>query len=108
MKFRKYQTGGPAPDPSQQAGAADQSQSAQPQDQGGDQGQGQGGDPLMQIAQAMAQALQANDCEGLKQAATAFLQLIQQAASQQGGDQQAQGQPVYQKKGGKMVIINRK
>ena len=110
MKFKKYQAGGTAPDPSQQQSAPAQDPNAaggQPQDGGQDNGQGGGGDPLMQIAQAMAQALQTNDCEGLKQAATAFLQLIQQAAQQQGGAEQQQGQPVYQKKGGKMVMIKR-
>jgi len=119
MKFKvKYlQEGGQmAPDPSQggaPGGAPDASQGGAP---GGDQGgqpapagaEGGGQDPLMQIAQMFATALQSQDCAALSQGAQMFLQLISQA---QGGGG-AQGappteQPVY-KSGGKFGKIQLK
>ena len=66
--------------------------------------QPQGQDPLLQIAEIMAQGLQTQNCELLAQGAQAFLMLLQQA--QGGAEQQApvgepQGEPVF-KKGGKI------
>ena len=66
--------------------------------------QPQGQDPLLQIAEIMAQGLQTQNCELLAQGAQAFLMLLQQA--QGGVEQQApvgepQGEPVF-KKGGKI------
>lgn len=91
MKIKKFQQGGPAPALQDPAMAPQ----AQPE--------AQGGDPLMEIAQIMAQGLQTQNCELLAQGAQAFLMLLQQA---QGGAEQApvgepQGEPVF-KKGGKI------
>jgi hypothetical protein len=108
MKFKvKYlQDGGqaPAPDAGAQGGAPG---GAPAPAEGGAPGAEQGGqDPLMQIAQMFAQALQSQDCAALAQGAQMFLQLLSQAQGGQGG---AEGggappeQPVYQKKGGKIV-----
>lgn len=57
-----------------------------------------GGDPLMQLAQMAAQALQSQDCQAAMAVCESFLQIVQQA---QGGAQ-PQGQPVF-KRGGKIV-----
>ena len=89
---KKYQAGGSAPMPQDPA----QQPAAQPN--GGEQ------DPLLQIAEIMAQGLQTQNCELLAQGAQAFLMLLQQA--QGGAEQQApvgepQGEPVF-KKGGKI------
>lgn len=61
----------------------------------------QGGqDPLMQIAQMAAQALQTQDCNLAMQVCQAFIQLVQQA--QGGTPAEAQGEPVF-RKGGKLA-----
>lgn len=95
MKLRKFQDGGQmvAEDPNAMAAGAPVEGGVAPAD-AGMQG---GADPLMEIAQMMAQGLQAQDCNMLAQACQAFLGLLQQA---QGGAEQAQ--PVF-KKGGKLV-----
>lgn len=89
-RIQRFQQGGPAPMPQDPA----QQSAAQPQGQ----------DPLLQIAEIMAQGLQTQNCELLAQGAQAFLMLLQQA--QGGAEQQApvgepQGEPVF-KKGGKI------
>lgn len=59
------------------------------------------GDPLMQIAQLAAQALQTQDCQAAMQVCDAFMQIVQQA--QGGAPQEApQGEPVY-RRGGTLV-----
>ena len=92
MKLRKYQAGGSTSMPQ------DPAQQPATQPNGGEQ------DPLLQIAEIMAQGLQTQNCELLAQGAQAFLMLLQQA--QGGAEQQApvgepQGEPVF-KKGGKL------
>lgn len=67
----------------------------------------QGGqDPIMQIADIFAQALQSGDCNMLAQGAEMFIQLVSQAMGQGGPqgpvDQAPEGEPVF-KKGGKLV-----
>lgn len=100
LYVKKFQQGG-AVDASQ-----DQSQqAAQPQDQGGgqDQGQDQGQDPVTQLAQLAQQAIENNDCDSAKSVCQGFLQMVQQmAGGGAGGDQGAQGEPVY-RAGGKLV-----
>lgn len=83
FKFRKFQEGGAV------------EQAPQEQAQGG-------GDPLMQIAQAAAQALQNQDCNMAMQVCQAFVQLVQQ--SSQGGAAPApeESEPVY-RAGGRLV-----
>lgn len=83
FKFRKFQEGG----------AVEQAPKEQAQG---------GGDPLMQIAQAAAQALQNQDCNMAMQVCQAFVQLVQQ--SSQGGAAPApeESEPVY-RAGGRLV-----
>ena len=65
-----------------------------------------GQDPIMQIADIFAQALQSGDCNMLAQGAEMFIQLVSQAMGQGGPqgpvDQAPEGEPVF-KKGGKLV-----
>lgn len=88
--LRKFQEGGAmgAEDP-----AMAEEQMAQ------EQAPEQGGDPLMQLAQMAAQALQAQDPNLAFQVCQTLIQLIQQA---QGGAPEEGAQPVY-RKGGKLV-----
>lgn len=81
MKIQRFQVGGEMP-------------AAQEQQQGG-------GDPMNQIIPAMAQAVQAGDCQTLMQVCTDFLQLVSGAA---GGPQQ-QAQPTFARKGGRITRI---
>lgn len=92
---RKFQQGGPAPE----QGA--QSQPAPAPEQGAPAGGEGGQDPLMQLAQMAAQAMQSQDCQAAMAVCEGFLMLIQQS---QGGAEQApaQTEPVF-KKGGKIV-----
>ena len=71
---KKFQDGG-AMAPETQGAPAPETQGA-PAPQGGEQ------DPLMQIAQLAAQALQSQDCQAAMQVCEAFMQIVQQA---QGG-----------------------
>lgn len=89
LKFRKFQEGG-----------------SMPEQQGNEGQQGGQQDPMMQIAQAAAQALQSNDCQMALQVCQAFIQLIQ---SSQSGAAPApeESEPVY-RSGGKLVRRIRK
>lgn len=105
MKFKvKYlQEGGPMAAEAAPAGGAPASAEGGAPAPAGAEGGGQ--DPLMQIAEMFAQALQSQDCAALSQGAEMFLQLIAQAQGGAGGGAPAQGgapaeQPVY-KSGGK-------
>lgn len=89
MKVIKFmQEGGQAPMPAQTTQAPETTQ-----------------DPIAQIAELFAQALQSGDCNMLAQGAEMFLQVVSQAMGQgpQGPvDQVPEGQPVF-KKGGKLI-----
>lgn len=67
---------------------------------GGEEQMGAEQDPLMQIAQVAAQALQTGDCEAMAAVCEAFLQLIQQVGQEQAPE--APQEPTFQKKGGKI------
>lgn len=83
MKVTRFQAGGEMP-----AGA-----------QGGPEGGApQGGNPMDQIIPAMAQAVQAGDCQSLMQICAQFLQAVGAASEQQ-------PQPTYARKGGRLLRI---
>ena len=79
-KVKKFQEGGAAPAPAA----------------GGE------GDPLMQLAQMAAEALQSGDCNTALAVCEGFMQLVQEASQGQGGEAAPQGEPVY-KRGGTLV-----
>lgn len=60
------------------------------------------GDPLMQVAQLAAQALQDQDCEAAMQVCQIFLQMVQQMQGQP--EAKPQGEPVFRKGG---VLVRR-
>lgn len=96
----KFQEGGAMP-PDQ--GAPAPAQGAAPQGDPNDPNAAQGGgeqDPIMQLAQMAAQALQGQDCQMMAQVCQGFIQLTQGAAG--GGGGAPQEAPVY-KKGGVLV-----
>lgn len=93
---KKFQDGG--------AVAPETQEQATPQE-GGAPDQGQGGeDPLMQIAQMAAQALQNQDCQAAMQVCQAFMQIVQQAQGGAPQEEAPQGEPVYRKGG---VLVKR-
>jgi hypothetical protein len=94
-KFMKFQDGGAAPAPQDQGGA--------PQDQGQRQApeEGQEQDPMAQILQVAAQAVQKQDC----QAALAVCQALMQLAQGVGGQEQAPQEPTFARKGAKLVRV---
>lgn len=59
-------------------------------------------DPLMQIAQMAAQALQSRDCQTAMQVCEAFMQIVQQAQGGAPQEEAPQGEPVY-RRGGTLV-----
>ena len=95
-KLPKFQEGGPMPSPDGgQVAPADQSMAP---DQGAG---GQEQDPIMQIAQVAAEALQTQNCEAAFAVCEAFLQLAQQAGG--GAAPEAPQEPTFQKKGGRIT-----
>lgn len=91
---KKFQDGG-AMTPETQGAPAPETQGA-PAPQGGEQ------DPLMQIAQLAAQALQSQDCQAAMQVCEAFMQIVQQAQGGAPEEEAPQGEPVY-RRGGTLV-----
>ena len=85
MKLRKFQQGGPVPAAPEQAPAEAQ---AAPEEQ------------LAQMAQQIVQQLG-------PEAAAMLAEMIMQML-QGGGGEQPQGQPAFQRKGGKLVMIGRR
>lgn len=93
-KVKKFQEGGAAPALAAEPMPAEQG--AAPEQGGGE------GDPLMQLAQMAAEALQSGDCNTALAVCEGFMQLVQEASQGQGGEAAPQGEPVY-KRGGTLV-----
>lgn len=87
MKILKFQEGGAAPAP----------------EQGGAPAQGGQGGPEEQLAQVAQQIIQQFGPEASAMLAEIIMQMLQGAAQQA-----PQGNPVYAKKGGKLVLVNRR
>ena len=106
MKFRpkdsikKFQIGGEMAAPVEQAPEQMPAEGAPaPGPEGGQ------GDPLMEVAQLAAQALQSQDCNAAMQVCQIFLQMIQQMQGQP--EPEPAGEPVF-RKGGVLVRRNKK
>ena len=91
---KKFQDGG-AVAPETQGAVAPQEGAAPAPEQGE-------GDPLMQVAQLAAQALQTQDCQAAMQVCDAFMQIVQQAQGGAPEEEAPQGEPVY-RRGGTLV-----
>jgi hypothetical protein len=59
-------------------------------------------DPMQQILQVAAQAVQSQNCEAAMAVCQALLQLVQ------GGAEQAPQEPTFAKRGAKLVKVNRR
>lgn len=104
MKFRpkdsikKFQMGGEmAPEAAQEQMPTEGAPA--PETEGGQ------GDPLMEVAQLAAQALQNQDCNAAMQVCQVFLQMVQQMQGQP--EPEPAGEPVF-RKGGVLVRRNKK
>ena len=73
-----------------------------------EQGQPQGGGPEEQLAQMAQEIIQQMGPEAAAMLAQMIMQMLQGAQGEQGGAPEAQGQPTYQRKGGKLVFVGRK
>ena len=85
MKLRKFQQGGPAPAAPEQA--PEEAQAA----------------PEEQLAQMAQQIVQQLGPEAAAMLAEMIMQMLQG-----GGGEQPQGQPAFQRQGGKLVMIGRR
>lgn len=98
-KTRRYQIGGEMPAPE---AAPEQTPVEGAPTPGSESGQG---DPLMEVAQLAAQALQSQDCNAAMQVCQIFLQMVQQMQGQPAPE--PAGEPVF-KRGGILVRRNKK
>lgn len=102
---RRYQDGGALPPGAEEEMPEDEGGEEQPAEGGAPEGGAPkgGGDPqemLMQIAQVAQQALQSQDCEAAMHVCEMFMQL---AGGGGGGAPQDQGEPVYARRGAKLL-----
>lgn len=94
-KFRKFQEGGAMPE--------EQALQEQAPQEAPEQGSGQ--DPMQQILQVAAQAVQSQNCEAAMAVCQALMQLAQGAA---GGPEQApREEPTFARYGAKLVRVRR-
>ena len=88
-KFKKFQQGGAAPQPG-----------AEPAE-GGAPAEG-GQDPMQQILQVAAQAVQTQNCEAAMAVCQALMQIAQGGAAQ---EQAPQEEPTFARKGARLVRV---
>lgn len=100
-KVSKFQMGGAAPAP-EAATAPAPEQGGQGPEQGG--AQDAGNDPMMQILQVAAQAVQSQNCEAAMAVCQGLLDLVAQA---QGGApaEAPQEEPTFARNGAKLVRV---
>lgn len=98
-KIKKFQQGGAAPqDPAAQGGGAPAE--AAPEQGGAPQDGGQ--DPMAQILQVAAQAVQTQNCEAAIAVCQALMQLAQGGAAQ---EQAPQEEPTFARNGARLVRV---
>ena len=64
-------------------------------------------DPMMQIAQVAAQALQTNDCQAAMAVCQAFVELVAQAVGAGRPQGEMPAEPVMAKRGAKLTVAKR-
>ena len=100
-KISKFQMGGAAPAPAEDPAAA---QGGAPMEGGAPaEGGAEGGDPMAQILQVAAQAVQTQNCE----AAMAVCQALMQIAQGGAAPEQAPEEPTFARNGAKLVRVRR-
>ena len=97
MKVKKFQVGGAAPAPEEQAAQGAPAEGGAPAG---------GGNPEEQLAAMAQQIVQQLGPEAAAALAQMIMQMLQGA--QGGGEAAPAGQPTYQRKGGKLVMIGRR
>ena len=98
-KFKKFQQGGAAPQPgAEQAGGAPAEGAPAEGDAPAEGGQ----DPMAQILQVAAQAVQTQNCEAAMAVCQALMQIAQGGAAQ---EQAPQEEPTFARKGARLVRV---
>lgn len=97
---KKFQQGGPVDAPVE---GAEESVQQEPVAQETPPEEGAQGNPMMELIQIFAQGLQNQDCQMLAQGAQMFLQLAQQVTGESAPTAEPQGEPVFAKKGAKLL-----
>lgn len=98
-KIKKFQQGGPMPqDPASQGGGTP---AGAPAPEGGAPEQG-GQDPMAQILQVAAQAVQTQNCEAAMAVCQALMQIAQGGAAQEPAPQE---EPTFARNGAKLVRV---
>lgn len=98
-KFKKFQQGGAAPQPGPEAGGGAPAGGVPAE---GDAPAGGGQDPMQQILQVAAQAVQTQNCEAAMAVCQALMQIAQGGAAQ---EQTPQEEPTFARKGAKLVRV---
>ena len=97
---KKFQQGGPVSAPAEDA---EESVQQEPVTQEAPPEEETQMNPMMELIQIFIQGLQNQDCQMLAQGAQMFLQLAQQAAGEIAPTAEPQGEPVFAKKGAKLL-----
>lgn len=92
-KFRKFQQGGAAPQPGAEPAGGAPAEGAPAEG---------GQDPMAQILQVAAQAVQTQNCEAAMAVCQALMQIAQGGAAQ---EQAPQEEPTFARKGARLVRV---
>ncbi len=101
-KYRKFQEGGAMP---AEAAPVEGAEGAPMGPEGAPQGGGE--DPLMQILQVAAQALQSQDCQAAMAVCQALIELAQGGAGAGAPAEAAPEEPTFARQGAKLVRVRR-
>ena len=100
-KYRKFQEGGAMP---AEAAPVEGAEGAPMGPEGAPQG---GEDPLMQILQVAAQALQSQDCQAAMAVCQALIELAQGGSATGQPTEAAPEEPTFARQGAKLVRVRR-
>lgn len=98
-KIKKFQQGGPMPQGAPVEGGAAPAEGQAPEGAAPEQG---GQDPMAQILQVAAQAVQTQNCEAAMAVCQALMQIAQGGAAQ---EQAPQEEPTFARNGAKLVRV---
>ena len=98
-KIKKFQQGGPMPQGAPAEGGAAPAEGQAPEGGAPEQG---GQDPMAQILQVAAQAVQTQNCEAAMAVCQALMQIAQGGAAQESAPQE---EPTFARNGSKLVRV---
>ncbi len=98
-KIKKFQQGGPMPQGAPAEGGAAPAEGQAPEGGAPEQG---GQDPMAQILQVAAQAVQTQNCEAAMAVCQALMQIAQGGAAQESAPQE---EPTFARNGAKLVRV---